>query len=66
MKTEIPDNLIMSAALTASAWDEPCYVVITRENVNYGVGGEYRTARKGHEWRSWDGKYTTPLLAVLP
>lgn len=55
-----------SAAMSADAHETVFYVVITRESEFYGAGGELRTARRGNEWRSWDGKYTTPLLAVLP
>jgi len=66
MQAEIPENVIKSAQMSASAWDEPFYVVVTREHQFYGTGGEYRVAKRGNEWRSWDGKLTTPLLAVLP
>lgn len=66
MKTAIPEDIIHSAQITAAAYDEPTFVVVTREHTFYGCGGQYRIARKGGEWRSWDGHYTTPVLCVLP
>lgn len=64
----IPKNLIQSAQLTAAAWDEPAYVVITKEQQWPAMtGGRMLVARKGQEhYCKWLQQPTVPLLAVLP